>query len=255
MFYQQEPDSIPYYFCKLYSTTLIFPPHIHYAFEFVTVFSGTTKIIVDGIEYNLTKGESMLIFPFQIHSRRSENSECKVAIFSCDCVDSFWSLIAEQIPLNNKFIPSDFLINEFENVSQSSPLVEKKAYLYSVCAEFNKNARYKKRENLDGSALMQMFKFIENKYSSEACSLNRLALENHYNSSYLSRIFKKQTGIAFNSYVNWCRINKACYLLDNSDKSILECAYECGFASLRSFNRNFRIHRGMSPGEYRCKNG
>ena len=61
----------------------------------------------------------------------------------------------------------------------------------------------------------------------------------------------------FTAYANRHRISKACYLLRTTDKTILECACDCGYTSLRSFNRNFKEHVGLSPKEYRdsAKNG
>ena len=59
--------------------------------------------------------------------------------------------------------------------------------------------------------------------------------------------------MSYNSYVNVCRLNNAGYLLKNFDLSILECAIESGYKSLRSFNRNFKEYFGMTPIEYRHK--
>ncbi|MBQ8689860.1 MAG: helix-turn-helix transcriptional regulator [Clostridia bacterium] len=72
-----------------------------------------------------------------------------------------------------------------------------------------------------------------------------------YNSSYLSRYFKEFTNMTFVSCVNRYRISRACYMLKNSDKTVLECAYECGYKSLRSFNRNFMLYVGVTPTDYR----
>ncbi len=43
------------------------------------------------------------------------------------------------------------------------------------------------------------------------------------------------------------------YLLRNTDKSALECSCECGYTSLRSFNRNFKAIIGTSPTDYRVR--
>jgi AraC-like DNA-binding protein len=57
--------------------------------------------------------------------------------------------------------------------------------------------------------------------------------------------------INFCSYINILRVNEACSLLQQSDKSIIEIAEESGFSSLRTFNRAFLRHVGISPREYR----
>ena len=50
------------------------------------------------------------------------------------------------------------------------------------------------------------------------------------------------------------RLGKVCYLLENSDQTVLSIANDCGFGSLRSLNRNFKAKLGMTPEEYRAKN-
>ena len=71
-----------------------------------------------------------------------------------------------------------------------------------------------------------------------------------YDYAYISKFFKKNIGISFNEYVNRRRVSEACYLLKTTDKSVLEIGMECGYDSLRSFNRNFRLYLNMSPREF-----
>ena len=83
------------------------------------------------------------------------------------------------------------------------------------------------------------------------CSLKDLSTALGYDYAYLSRYFKKITGISYNDYLNSFRLNSACYLLQNSNLSVIECAEECGYKSLRTFNRNFKEYYGQSPSNYR----
>ena len=46
-------------------------------------------------------------------------------------------------------------------------------------------------------------------------------------------------------------MDRACYLLTNTKDSILSIAIQCGFTTLSSFNRTFRMVKGMTPREYR----
>ena len=98
----------------------------------------------------------------------------------------------------------------------------------------------------------QIFEFVEKNYN-DNCELLSLAENTGYSYSYLSRYFKNITGISFNTYKNRYRINKACYLMDNFNYSILHCALESGYKSIRSFNRNFKNTLGITPIEYRSK--
>jgi AraC-like DNA-binding protein len=68
-----------------------------------------------------------------------------------------------------------------------------------------------------------------------------------------SRFFSKHTGNGFVDYVNQVRTNKACYLLRETDHQINEIVFECGFATVSNFNKQFRKHAGMSARDYRSQ--
>ena len=68
-----------------------------------------------------------------------------------------------------------------------------------------------------------------------------------------SRFFSHQTGSGFVEYVNQVRTNKACYLLRETDHQISDIVFECGFATISNFNKQFRRHSGMSARDYRAQ--
>ena len=252
MLYQSAHSEKSDYFCKEYGKNFSFPLHLHKSFELIIITEGTMTVTVDNRDYTLSAGEAVLIFPNQLHSLKSDNSRHMLCIFSPELVKAYFSSAAEQIPADNSFVPDKFFVKALDNLLPEGTLIEKKGILYSVCAEFHKTASYKKRINVDHSLLHHIFEFTEQNFSGE-CSLMSLAAETGYSYSYLSRFFKRLTGISFNAYVNRHRINNACYLLNNTDYSVMQCAIESGYDSLRSFNRNFMNCMGVSPGEYRNK--
>lgn len=65
------------------------------------------------------------------------------------------------------------------------------------------------------------------------------------------RYFKKRTTKTFSQYLIELRISKATRLLMDSDWSIRQIAFSCGFNSLSNFNQHFRQLKQMSPVEYR----
>tara|TARA_R110002049_G_scaffold294274_1_gene480825 strand:+ start:4934 stop:5806 length:873 start_codon:yes stop_codon:yes gene_type:complete len=67
------------------------------------------------------------------------------------------------------------------------------------------------------------------------------------------RYFKKRTTMTFSRFLIELRIGKTCQLLMESDKKIIEIAFECGFASLSNFNGQFAGIKKMSPRQYRKK--
>ena len=71
------------------------------------------------------------------------------------------------------------------------------------------------------------------------------------NSSYLSAMFKKETGITLTSYVNSKRIDRAVYLLNTQIDSIQDIAILCGIPDLTYFTKLFKKAKGMTPTKYR----
>ncbi len=65
------------------------------------------------------------------------------------------------------------------------------------------------------------------------------------------RFFKNQTGSTFTIYLNRIRIDFARKLLVNTETSIKEIGYECGFNSTSYFNQTFKRITGISPKQYR----
>jgi AraC-like DNA-binding protein len=63
--------------------------------------------------------------------------------------------------------------------------------------------------------------------------------------------FKEQYRVTFVEYLNLIRIGHACMLLTDSDLSVADIAYKCGFNNIANFNRQFRKLKNMTPSEYR----
>lgn len=71
------------------------------------------------------------------------------------------------------------------------------------------------------------------------------------NSSYLSAMFKKETGTTLTAYVNSKRIDRAVYLLNTQVDSIQDIAILCGIPDLTYFTKLFKKAKGMTPTKYR----
>lgn len=250
MFYQFNHLGSPDYLKIESGKNFSFPPHLHQCFECIVIRSGEMCVTVDGQYFDLSAGEAMLIFPNQIHALQSEKSEHTLCIFSPRLVQAFATKLADKVPMQNKFSPDAYLIEALCALSTASGTVEKKGVLYSLCGQFDKTATYRQRQSDKEKLLFRIFSFVEQNYKGE-CSLTELSKSVGYDYSYLSRYFRKTVGISFNAYVNHYRLSHACYLMENTDLPIIECAFESGYAALRSFNRNFKEQFGITPAQYR----
>jgi len=89
------------------------------------------------------------------------------------------------------------------------------------------------------------------KHLGDDLSLVKLADHLHLNASYLSRLFKQETGSKLYDYILEIRMNRATELILKSNKKIQDIALEVGYDSVQSFNRSFKKCTGKTPIEYR----
>jgi AraC-like DNA-binding protein len=68
---------------------------------------------------------------------------------------------------------------------------------------------------------------------------------------YLCRIFKEATGVTLTHYINNIKIQNACHMLVNTDRSILEIGNACGFNSSMYFCKIFKEALSVTPSEFR----
>ena len=232
-----------------------FPPHMHDSFEWITVTEGEMTVTVSGTSYALCEGEALLIFPNQVHALQTPaHSRHFLCIFSADLVQTYAKGVKAHVPASARFRPSPFYVERLISYAhQSAPSrISVKGVLYDLCGEFDSVAEYMPRREGENGLLSEIFRFVEEHHEKD-CSLSALSAHTGYHYVYLSRYFKGCTGLSFTAYVNRYRVNEASYLLKSTAQTVLQISMECGFDSLRSFNRNFKEIMGVSPAEYRLK--
>lgn len=66
-----------------------------------------------------------------------------------------------------------------------------------------------------------------------------------------SRLIKQRTGKSFIDFVNEIRLGIATRLLIETNKSIAEICFDCGFNNISNFNRIFKKKQDCTPSEFR----
>jgi len=84
-------------------------------------------------------------------------------------------------------------------------------------------------------------------------SLSELASRVHLNEAYFSRAFQQQFGVPPIQFLLEVRLRHAKRLLGESDLTVSEIAYKCGFGSVHYFSRFFKKREQLSPTQYREK--
>lgn len=92
--------------------------------------------------------------------------------------------------------------------------------------------------------------FIKENYN-KPLGLQQVADHVHVNSSYLSRLFSKETGSTFIDVINKLRIEKAKELLLNTNLKTFEVANEVGIQDSTYFIRLFKKYTNQRPQDYK----
>ncbi len=253
MIYQQHHSLMTDYFTAGSSKNVSFRPHMHSSFEVIGVTSGEMCVSVDHVDYTLSSGDVIFVFPYQMHSAftRKESSDSH-ALFSSDIVSYFYRPIKGKLPKSPIInIKDDPTLDIFAKCNANDDITKIKGIMYLLCDKLSKSTEFvSKSGNARVELLDKIFSFINENYT-DSCTLEDASKALKYDYSYLSKIFSEFVGMSFNHYINSLRVNDACNLLKNTDKSIILISEQCGFSSLRSFNRNFYQIIKMTPSEYR----
>ncbi len=81
----------------------------------------------------------------------------------------------------------------------------------------------------------------------EDLSLERLAKEMHYSKFYLERVFKENMGCTVYQYIKRRRLTEAARELLETDKPIVEIAFEARYSTQQAFTLAFRQVYACTP--------
>ena len=77
----------------------------------------------------------------------------------------------------------------------------------------------------------------------------------HVSPAHLIRTFRATFGETPHRYLQRRRVERAMFLLRETERSITDVCLDVGFASLGTFSRTFREIVGVNPTEYRSTTG
>jgi len=98
--------------------------------------------------------------------------------------------------------------------------------------------------------IVKVFEYLNEHYSKPITLADMAAYANMHEASF-SRFVKKSTGKTFISSLNEIRLGHATRLLIDTNQTIAEIAYGCGFNNISNFNRIFKRKKSCTPKEFR----
>lgn len=111
------------------------------------------------------------------------------------------------------------------------------------------NEQAERPESAANESVCKIKDYLENNFS-DRITLDTLASLVNLERSYLSRLFKKETGVNIFQYLAGIRLKEAQKLLTQGDMSVREVAFKVGIEDPFYFTRMFKKQYGVSPTDY-----
>lgn len=107
-----------------------------------------------------------------------------------------------------------------------------------------------KDDSSESRRVQKMINYMHDNYQKDIHLSDVAAYVNMSEVSF-SRFMKKRTGKNYVEYLNDLRLGIASRYLVDTNKTIAEICYDCGFNNLSNFNRIFKKRKGLTPKEFR----
>lgn len=143
--------------------------------------------------------------------------------------------------------------NFMENFSVSADNCADAAELFDyltrrITTSYEKAARLKRQD--ENRPIRVVKKYVEEHFG-EPLTLEELSQVVDLSPTYLSTIFKKDTGMTFLEYLSKVRMDMAKKLLKETNDTVADICGKVGYSDVRYFTKTFTKYAGLKPKEYR----
>lgn len=134
-------------------------------------------------------------------------------------------------------------------IEELSDISEDEAFVNQMIRDY---CAYVRRYSLKGCspAVQKVINHI-NLNVAEAHTLKSLSALCHISPTYLSTLFRQETGSTLIDYINTQRVRRAAHLLESTDRTVAGIAEEMGILDVNYFARIFKRTLGVTPTRYR----
>ncbi len=150
-------------------------------------------------------------------------------------------------PQENAFTLSDIYIRKAD---KAESIDELQRLNDEMVLDFTKKMREHLQNFAPSPYIKKCINYIQT-HLHEKITLKSLSSYADLNPSYLSTLFKKETGRSIHAYINEVRLDTAASMLRFSDYSILEIASAMNYSSQSHFSKAFKEYFNITPNEYR----
>lgn len=233
--------------------------HWHDFIEFEIIISGQIDHIYNGITYTASAGDAYLMYYNDFHSVYAKTDVLLYSIhFSNHLLAPDLTDWLEFNKFRCRFSSEETArivqkLKEMTKEAETSPMFSELIIRNLLTDIIIQLIRKSPNEKMHATVplIRQVVAYINSNFRQDI-SLDSLSAELSYSSSYIGHLFKAETGLSFNKYLNTLRLKYACNLLTVSDLTIKEIAFSSGYNSVEYFLYIFKKQLGMAPSQYRA---
>lgn len=172
------------------------------------------------------------------------------SLFSCEEVTPYFNISGKEYTVFGDLFNKIYLEHKGEKKGYReiirAYLIELIITIFRLNESANKNEGKKKNRQIASFVI----NYVKENFKSKI-SLTDLAKTVYLTPDHLGRIFRETTGMTIGNMIQKVRLDNACSLLANTDKSIAEIASLSGFNDMKFFYKVFKQTIGSLPSEYR----
>jgi len=244
-------------YCEKANYIYGYSPAFHQRIELIQIVEGELDITIDDKSTILKPGDISVCFPLINHSNQaSKDVVLNFVFFPPEVCPAFLKLMQSSKPVC-PFIRKEMttpLLNSLisKAVSPGEPLKQQRqnAYLNAIMAEIISIVQLEDSPISNTNVISSILLYCSDHFQEEI-SLNQIAKALFLSPQHISYIFSNKLKCNFRTYINSLRIEKAKQLLKNTERSITDIMYECGYKNQGTFNRVFQNLCNMTPQSFR----
>lgn len=237
-----------------------FPAHFHESLELFYALHAGVSVTIGGQTMEMDQGDLAMAFCNSVHAYSSRKDlpdppQALLLIVPPALMGEYRQTLSEMIP-ENPFLKAQYLhpdiayaFSSLRNRSDPPNVRAERALVQLILSRTLPLLRLR-RSMVKESLLYQIVDILSTSYR-EPVTLDDLAKKLGVSRYTISRVFSEKLSCGFPEYLNRLRLSEAENLLVNTDRSITEISYCCGFETPRTFNRAFFKKHAITPREFR----
>lgn len=247
--YEKEADEKEYFYYHL-SNNNVCTPHFHNNLEMIILLKGQQRVIINGVEKVLSKGDIAISNNYDIHSYNTIGvSQMHIFVLGEAFSRRFFGMYKKSF---ENFM--SYNKEAFDELTNVCALIHNDYYKnYNALMKYGiadmifgiltKHYPLSAPSKTNASKIVEILKFIDENIKADI-TLNMLSEKFGYAKNYFSALFNEYVGMHLKNYLNMLRIQRVKAMLEKEEGlTKTNAAMSCGFESMNTFYRAWNKYK------------